>query len=423
MISVLVACGDDDDDQQTNTGNAQGAGRDGSVAAADAATSTGSSRDAATDGGSGEHVQHVDRSKFTDVGTTGSLDYASPGTWVCRPDVEPNECDNDLTATEIEADGSRTEVPEKRAADPDFDCFYVYPTVLLSGAAQMVDFSQAGVDIVDDALMAQGARFSRICRMYAPFYRQVGLAGGTPVAGADRTLGVQDVRDAFAYYLEHWNAGRKFVLLGHSQGTAMLTLMMQMDVDPDEHADVRARMISALLIGGGLTVPVGEKVGGTFKNIPTCSAPGETGCAITYASFASDGPPGDNSLFGRTSMAGMQVACVNPADMSGNTGRYRGSYFRKDIANASFLPDTPLPEDLATPFALYRDLFRGACVEKNDAHYLEITLEPSGADDQRTPPWRNTVVENAGFGLHLVDYQIPMEDLIDAVEMQAKSAQ
>jgi hypothetical protein len=253
----------------------------------------------------------------------------------------------------------------ERAQAPDIDCFYVYPTVLLSGAPQMVDFSQAGVSIVNDALLAQGARFSRICRMFAPLYRQVGLSGGMPVAGADRALGLQDVRDAFAYYLEHWNEGRKFALIGHSQGTAVLTGMMQMDVDPAERADVRARMLSALLIGGGANAPAGQKVGGTFQNIPFCSAQGETGCAIAYVSYAADAPPTASSLFGRTTAEGLQAACVNPAMLSGNAGRFKGSYFRKNIANASFAPDTPLPDDLGTPFAVYRDLFRGSCVERD----------------------------------------------------------
>ena len=66
--------------------------------------------------------------------------------------------------------------------------------------------------------------------MYAPLYRQTGLANGMPVAGADSGLAVQDVRDAFAHYLEHDNAGRNFVLLGHSQGTFMLESLIKRDL-------------------------------------------------------------------------------------------------------------------------------------------------------------------------------------------------
>jgi len=228
------------------------------------------------------------------------------------------------------------------------------------------------------------------------------------------------VRDAFAYYLKNFNHGRKFVLMGHSQGTRMLTEMMKQDVDPTEKADVRAHMLSALLIGGAVLVPEGQKVGGTYQNIPLCSAPGETGCVINYSSYASDKPAVEGNMFGFTADAGMQVACTNPAELSGNKSRYLGSYFRKEIANPTFAPDTPLPQDIGTPFALYRDLFKGECVTKNGAHYLEITIQTSGADDKRTPPWRNSAVEgSAGMGLHLMDYHIPLEDLIQAVAKQA----
>jgi hypothetical protein len=257
--------------------------------------------------------------------------------------------------------------------------------------------------------------------MFAPLYRQVGLSGGAPVAGSDRALGLQDVRDAFAYYLANWNEGRKFVLIGHSQGTMMLTGMMQMDLDTESGAEARARMISALLIGGAVQTAADQPVGGTFQNIPICTTQGQAGCVIAYASYASDGPPGMSGLFARNS-GDMKAACVDPKVISGNTGRFKGSYFRKRIANPTFAPTTPLPDDLETPFAVYRDLFKGECVEKDGAHYLELTIEPSGDTDMRQPPWRNTAVEGIGFGLHLVDYHIPMEDLIDAVTLQAQTA-
>jgi hypothetical protein len=367
-------------------------------------------------------TQTLDRSRFTDVGTDGPLDYGVPEMWACRPDLDPNECDGDLSATEMRVDGSRVRVDTAIAEAPAFDCFYVYPTVLLDGTPQMVDFSEAGVALVSAPLLAQGARFASLCRMFAPMYRQVGLSGGTGLAaGNDPDLAVQDARDAFAYYLEHehWNDGRRFVLIGHSPGTAMLTAVIKQDIDPDEHADVRERMISALLIGGGITVPEGEVVGGTFENVPVCTHAGDQGCVITYASYAADDPPGPGDLFGGTSVAGQRVACVNPAVMAGNDGTYSASYFHKAIENPSFNPDTPLPADLETPFAVYENLFRGECVGSGNVHYLEFSIEKQGDGDARTPPGRNSAVEALGFGLHLVDYLVPLGDLLLAVAAQA----
>jgi hypothetical protein len=368
----------------------------------------------------------VDRSTLTNVGTTGPLDYANPGMWACLPNTEPNICDSNLDATSIKSDGAKEAAVHLRAENPQLDCFYVYPTVLLTGAPQMVDFSEAGMKIVADPLLSQGARFSRICQIYAPLYRQVGLvsgdAGVTIAPGADSKLGLQDVRDAFAYYLKNYNGGRKFVLIGHSQGSRMLTELMKLDVDPEEKAEVRTRMLSALIIGSSVLVPKGDKIGGTFTKVPLCSNPGEIGCVITYASFASDKPPTAGARFAMTAEEGKEVGCTNPATLSGNTGKYSGSYFPANVSNSSFKADTLPPADLATPFALYRDYFKGACVNKNGANYLEITADSSGTQDKRTPPWRFTSLESTGWGLHLVDYDIPMDDLIEAVRLQAAKA-
>lgn len=421
MVVAGLGCSSEDEGKNENPVQNAGAGGGGAGGAGGAAGEGGMGGANAGAGGGGG-IQHVDRSTLTDVGVAAPLDYANPGMWACRPDMEPNQCLQDMTATLMNADGTRAMETHTPAQDAPYDCFYVYPTVLLSGAAQMVDFSDAGIDIVNDPLQTQGARFSRICRMFAPLYRQVGLSGGAPVMGADRALGLQDVRDAFKYYLENWNQGRKLVLIGHSQGTMMLTGMMQMDLDTAETADVRARLISALLIGGAVNVPPGQAVGGTFKNIPVCTTQGQAGCVIAYVSYAADSPPTATSIFGHDTADGMQAACVNPAVIAGNMGRFKGSYFRKAIANPSFAPNTPLPDDITTPFAVYRDLFKGQCVSRDGATYLELSIEPSGDTDMRTPPWRNTTVEGIGFGLHLVDYHVPLEDLIDAVALQAQTA-
>jgi pimeloyl-ACP methyl ester carboxylesterase len=409
---LTLACGDDDSggtgpDAGTKAGSG---GKGGSGGAGKAGTGGAGDTDAGT-------TKPVDRSKLSDVGVSGKLDYGDPALWMCRPDNDPNECHRNLDATEIKADGMRAVVKHEAAKKPEFDCFFVYPTVLLSGKAQMTDFTDEGVKIVDDPLLSQGARFSRVCEVYAPLYRQTGLSGGMPVAGADSELATQDVRDAFAYYLKNLNRGRKFVLIGHSQGTFMLTAMMQMDID--NNADVRKQMISALLIGGRVVVPTGKSVGGTFQNIPTCTAPGENGCVIAYVSYAAEAPPTTGkSLFGMAP-EGNEAACVDPAVIAGNSGPYKGSYFPVKVDNPSFNADVPVPSDLSTPFVLYRDVFKGKCVTREGFHYLEYSLLIDAKDPRGIPPWRHTAVDALGFGTHLVDFHVALEDLIEAVTQQA----
>ena len=175
-LIVLVACSSSDEPAAGNT-------------------DAGKSPDYAGDG----KVRTLDRSGFNAISTNGHLDYATPEHWVCRPDIDPNECASNIDATEIKADGTLELHKHEPAAHPAFDCFYVYPTVWVAMTAQMTDFSETGMQLVRDALLSQAARFTGLCRAYAPMYRQAGLACVTLAEGADKQLALQDVRDAFAY--------------------------------------------------------------------------------------------------------------------------------------------------------------------------------------------------------------------------------
>jgi pimeloyl-ACP methyl ester carboxylesterase len=364
----------------------------------------------------------IDRSGVSDVGTDGPLDYADPRMWLCRPGNDPDECDANLDATELLPDGTQQLVKHVKAENPTFDCFYVYPTVKLTSAGPMTDF--ANIDITLDPLLAQAARFNRVCRMYAPLYRQNGVvpgAGGAPTAGGSFNLGAGDVRDAFKYYLDHLSQGRKFVLMGHSQGTGMVTAMMVQDVDPNP--EVRAKLISALLLGGSVTVPDGQDVGGTFQNIPICTKPRQVGCAMTYASFSKEVPPSATGGFGSSAQTGLVAACTEPAALADRASeRYSGSYVALNLVNKTFLAQgiDQLPS-VDTSYILYRDVFRGECKSGNGRNYLEISLEMA-ADDPRPPfPYHFPGLESA-LGLHLVDYALELDDLIEDVRLQAEAA-
>jgi len=132
----------------------------------------------------------------------------------------------------------------------------------------------------------------------------------------DRALGYNDVVDAWNYYLQHDNNGRGVVLIGHSQGSGVLTQLIRNEIDGKP---VQSKLISALLLGTNLAVPKGQDVGGAFQHIPLCHAATQTGCAIAFVSFRSIIPPPANSRFGRVQGENMQAACVNPAALGGGS--------------------------------------------------------------------------------------------------------
>ena len=405
---ALLGCGDD-------TVGAV----DSSTGAATGSAGDGGGSPSGLDGGltSIDGSTKIDRSGLHNTGTT-PLDYANRALWACLPGNDPNECHADLTATEFLKDGGSQKVPHVATTTPAFDCFYIYPTVATSGGGNMVDFSN--IDAVLDPLRAQAARFTGVCEVYAPLYRQVSLTAssdaGVMVQG-DGALAVGDVLRAFDEYLSKWNKGRNFVVLGHSQGTSMATALLQKRIDND--AAVRSKLISAVLLGGQIRTPANARVGGTFANIPTCQTPGETGCAIAYVSYAKEAPPvAGKAIFGGETDAGV-IACTEPAALANNAANYKGSYFAKTVNNPAFVSPGFLPADLPTPYMLYRDFFKGTCVNQGGYSYLEIAINKSADDVRQNPGYRNPALESTGWGMHLVDYNLELDDIIEAVRLQA----
>ncbi|HEY1239000.1 MAG TPA: DUF3089 domain-containing protein [Bryobacteraceae bacterium] len=352
-------------------------------------------------------------------------DYSKPASWLCRPG-QHDACDIDFTTTVIAPDGKLTR--ETMAADPNaaVDCFYVYPTV-------STDPTPNSDMVTDDAernvIKQQFARFASKCRPYAPMYRQVTLAGLRTILGGgggslDKGLQYDDVRDAWNYYLEHDNRGRGFVLVSHSQGSFILNRLIREEIDGKP---VQARMVSAILLGTTLEVPKGKKVGGSFQHVPLCDSPSQTGCVITYASFRATVPPPANTLFGKVTGAEMTAACTNPAALGGGSGDLH-AYLSTDGRTmvGTFPPKPWVPnKTIDTPWVSVPGLLAAKCASNDNASgYLEVTAHPdsSGArTDDIIGDIRGPGGVQANWGLHLVDVNLAMGNLLDIVGQQSKA--
>jgi hypothetical protein len=211
--------------------------------------------------------------------------------WLCKPGIADNPCTGDLSTTIIDSEGKETVVPAQPAKDPPIDCFYVYPTV----SQQTRVNADLSIDPEELSVARyQVALFSQVCNVYAPIYPQltVHAAGSGSVQ-----IAYEGVRAAFADYMANYNHGRGIVFIGHSQGAEVLTGLIHNEVDTNP--EVRKRLVSAFLIGGNVTVPVGKTVGGDFANIPACQSATQTGCVVAYSSFDTTPPAG--AVFGRPS--------------------------------------------------------------------------------------------------------------------------
>ena len=358
--------------------------------------------------------------------TAAKNDYADPKTWLCRPGRSGDACDVDLSTTIVKADGSLEREVFKANPNAPIDCFYVYPTVSMDKGGNS-DMEPGPEE--NGVIRAQFARFASVCRTYAPLYRQFTLTAlraattGTPMQ-ADRTLGYNDVKDAWNYYLQHDNNGRGVVLVGHSQGSGVLTQLIREEIDGKP---IQSRLVSALLLGTSLPVPKGKDVGGAFKSIPVCHSAAQTGCVIAFASFRSTIPPPPESRFGRVQGEGMQAVCANPAALGGGSGElhaYLSASGRSIVGSAADAPVWVKGKTVDTPFVSVPGLLTAQCVSNDKGSYLEVTVH-GNPDDPRADDINGDVMTNgqvnASWGLHLIDVNESMGNLIDIVAAEARA--
>lgn len=345
------------------------------------------------------------------TGGTGRTDAAGT-VWLCRPGLADDPCAGNLNATAVLGDGSTRAVAARVATRPAADCFYVYPTV----STEPGDNANLTVQPAETtAAEAQAARFSSVCAVWAPMYRQrteSSLAKGLGADPAADAVAYASVLSAWKDYLAHDNDGRPVVFIGHSQGAAMLIRLLRSQIDPD--AALRARMVSAVILGGNVQVPVGQVVGGSFAHIPACRADTQTGCVIAYSSFLSRPPP--DSLFGRpgqgvslqsgqTTSAGMAVLCTDPAALAGGSG-----------ALDPFFPTVGAA--VSTPWVEYPDLYTAQCESAGGATWLQVTDIATASDH------RPRVSDTLGptWGLHLDDVNLALGNLVQVVGRQIAAA-
>ncbi len=188
-------------------------------------------------------------------------------------------------------------------------------------------------------------------------------------------------------------------------------------------APMQSRIVSAFLIGGpgGILVPRGKNVGGTFLHLPLCRAATQTGCVVAYSSFRNTAPPSASTRFGRSADSTLVAACTNPAALGGGEAALNG-YF--DAAGRTALPFGPSDpwtvggHPIATPMVRVVGLLKGQCRSNAFASYLEVSVE-RGPHSPASRDIQGDLAEP--LGLHLVDMEVAMGNLVDLVGQQARS--
>jgi pimeloyl-ACP methyl ester carboxylesterase len=137
---------------------------------------------------------------------------------------------------------------------------------------------------------SQVSVFAASCNIYAPYYRQAALPealmGDTPAAERALSVAYLDIEAAFDHYLAHLNAGRPFILAGHSQGANLVLWLLQRRLrDPA----LRKQMVAAYVIGWAVTRDELDR----YPHLAMCEAASQTGCIV---SFNTQGPAATRSM-------------------------------------------------------------------------------------------------------------------------------
>lgn len=164
------------------------------------------------------------------------------------------------------------------------DVFFICPTVF-SGEADCYNMSMddeaARADFLGATNMEKGI-YDQQARFFAPYYQQIGLnAYELSIEAREPYLSVayQDVKDAFTYYMEHYNEGRPIILAGFSQGADMSIRLLKDCFADDAVNDL---LVACYAIGWSITEAELEE----YPHLRFATGETDTGVIISFNSEA-----------------------------------------------------------------------------------------------------------------------------------------
>ena len=191
--------------------------------------------------------------------------------WLCHPGLANNPCDGSMATRTVIASGTRTVQADTAIARRRYNCFYLYPTA----SNESTTNSDLTVQPAETSnATAQAARFSSVCNLWAPMYRQITVHGLTSANGDDPAayrVAYNSVLADWKDFIAHYEDGHPIVFIGHSQGSVVLIKLLRAEVG--KNPKMRKLMVDAIIAGGNVTVPTGKTVGSTSRTCPCAQHP------------------------------------------------------------------------------------------------------------------------------------------------------
>jgi hypothetical protein len=230
----------------------------------------------------------VPSAPFTPVTPMEANAYEDPKLWYSRPGIGVSDPARWQPA--YAGDRGTLPTPAEPPARP-FAVFFVHPTSYVNRASWNAPLDNDGDPeaerIARIYLRGMASPFNAASEIWAPRYRQATMGAFlTDAAEGKQAIDAAyaDVREAFRYFLSSVDPKTPIVLGGHSQGSLHLKRLIAEEV---KGTPVAARLVAAYVIGW----PVSTLHDLPVMGIPACAAPDQTGCVLSWSSFAEPADP------------------------------------------------------------------------------------------------------------------------------------
>lgn len=180
------------------------------------------------------------------------------------------------------ADSIPEDLRNKENIDSIADVFFIHPTTYTQ--KEFTDWNadinneKLNIETDNSTILYQASVFNKRCRIFAPRYRQAHINAfytNQDSAIIYFNLAYNDVKEAFEYYLEHYNNGRPIIIASHSQGTKHAGRLLK---EFFENKPLYKNLICAYIIG----MPIPENY---FSAIPVCKDSSQTGCYVGWRTY------------------------------------------------------------------------------------------------------------------------------------------
>ncbi|MBL7738391.1 MAG: DUF3089 domain-containing protein [Chitinophagaceae bacterium] len=209
------------------------------------------------------------QNRYSFRSTDGMPDYSDLNYWAAHPEKwDPSD--------------SIPQPLRKESRDSLADVFFLHPTtytqsIKANNATIDNDYLNAKTDY--SSVLYQASVFNQYCRVFAPRYRQASIKVFFSKEEEQNeqafTMAYNDIKNAFEYYLKHWNKGRPVIIAGHSQGSKFAERLLK---DYFEGKPLYDQLVVAYI--AGWSVPKDY-----FTSLSMCADSVQTGCICSWRTF------------------------------------------------------------------------------------------------------------------------------------------